>query len=206
MLLFIAGLKPVADHRQSKLLPFSFCLLLLFSLGACSSLISATRSGPIQEDYGKRSFGRFIDDGLIETKAKVNINKASAELKKAHIGVTSYNGVVLLAGQVPTEDARQLAGEVVRKVRNVKRLHNELSIAGPISMPARSNDAWLTSKVKTKLLASSRVKGRRIKVVTENGVVHLMGLVTRAEADQVVDVVRGTFGVQKIIRIFEYID
>ena len=175
-------------------------------LSSCSSLISATRSSPIQEDYGKRSFGRFIDDGLIETKAKVNLKKTDEQLKKAHIGVTSYNGVVLVAGQVPSAELKELAGAVVGKVRNVKRVHNELSVAGPISMPARSNDSWLTTKVKSKLLASSQVKGRRIKVVTENGVVHLMGLVTRAEADEVVNVVKGTFGVQKIVRIFEYID
>ncbi|MEM8499520.1 MAG: BON domain-containing protein [Pseudomonadota bacterium] len=175
-------------------------------LGACSSLISATRSGPIQEDYGKRSFGSFIDDGLIETKTRVNLKKADEQLKQAHIGVTSYNGVVLLAGQVPSAELRDLAGSVAGKIRNVKRVHNELAIAGPISLPARSNDSWLTTKVKSKLLASRTVKGRRIKVVTENGVVHLMGLVTRNEADEVVNVVKGTFGVQKIIRIFEYID
>lgn len=181
-------------------------VVLMSLLSACSSLISATRSGPIQEDYGKRSFGSFIDDGLIETKTRVNLKKANEQLKQAHIGVTSYNGVVLLAGQVPSAELRNLAGSVAGKVRNVKRVHNELAIAGPISLPARSNDSWLTTKVKSKLLASRSVKGRRIKVVTENGVVHLMGLVTRSEADKVVNVVKGTFGVQKIVRIFEYID
>ncbi|MFK8021098.1 MAG: BON domain-containing protein [Pseudomonadales bacterium] len=182
-----------------------FLMLTLF-ISACSSLISATRTGPIKEDYGKRSFGRFIDDGLIETKTKVNIRKAHEELKKAHIGVTSYNGIVLLAGQVPNAELQLLAGEVAKNTRNVKRVHNELAIAGPISLPARSNDSWLTTKVKSKLLASGKVKGRRVKVVTESGVVHLMGLVTRDEADQIVNAIRGTFGVQKIVRIFEYID
>lgn len=181
-------------------------LVIMSLLASCSSIISATRSSPIQEDYGKRSFGRFIDDGLIETKAKVNLNEADAQLRDAHIGITSYNGVVLLAGQVPTAELKQRAGKIVESVRNVRRLHNELEIAGPLSIPARSNDSWLTGKVKTKLLASTAVKGRRIKVVTENGVVHLMGLVTRTEADQIVDRIKGTFGVQKIVRIFEYID
>ncbi len=194
-------------HTTRYLLIRTTTMVVLMSLlGACSSLISATRSGPIQEDYGKRSFGSFIDDGLIETKTRVNLKKADEQLQQAHIGVTSYNGVVLLAGQVPSAELRDLAGSVAGNVRNVKRVHNELAIAGPISLPARSNDSWLTTKVKSKLLASSAVKGRRIKVVTENGVVHLMGLVTRSEADQVVDVVKGTFGVQKIVRIFEYID
>lgn len=195
-----------ACTTRNLLLRTTTIVVLMSLLGACSSLISATRSGPIQEDYGKRSFGSFIDDGLIETKTRVNLKKADEQLKQAHIGVTSYNGVVLLAGQVPSAELRDLAGSVAGKIRNVKRVHNELAIAGPISLPARSNDSWLTTKVKSKLLASRTVKGRRIKVVTENGVVHLMGLVTRNEADEVVNVVKGTFGVQKIIRIFEYID
>lgn len=184
------------------------CLILSLSflVSSCSSLISATRSTPIKDDYGKRSFGRFIDDGLIETKIKVNTKKADPQLKKAHIGVTSYNGVVLLVGQVPNAQMQELAGKVAKQVRNVRRVHNELAIAGPISLPARSNDSWLTTKVKSKLLASRSVKGQRVKVVTESGVVHLMGLVTRSEADQIVNTIRGTFGVQKIVRIFEYID
>ncbi|MFK7731737.1 MAG: BON domain-containing protein [Pseudomonadales bacterium] len=194
------------QDRTQILLRGAAIIFLTLIFSACSSLISATRSGPIQEDYGKRSFGSFIDDGLIETKTRVNLKKANEQLKQAHVGVTSYNGVVLLAGQVPSAELRDLAGNVAGKVRNVKRVHNELEVAGPISLPARSNDSWLTTKVKSKLIASSAVKGRRIKVVTENGVVHLMGLVTRNEADKVVNVVKGTFGVQKIVRIFEYID
>lgn len=184
----------------------SSLLLAIVISTSCASMISATRKGPIQEDYGKRSFGRFIDDGSIETKSRVNLRKSSPELKAAHIGVTSYNGIVLLDGQVPNMEIKELAEDIVKRVRNVRRVHNELAISGPISLPARSNDTWLTSKVKSKLLASSKVKGRRVKVVTENGVVFLMGLITRAEADRVVDTIRGTFGVQRIVRIFEYID
>ena len=183
----------------------ALCCLIFFS-ASCSTILSASRSTPIQEDYGKRSFGGFIDDALIETKTKVNLNKANSTLKKAHISVTSYNGIVLLTGQVPNEDSKNLASATARKVRNVKRLHNELTIAGPISLPSRSNDSWLTSKVKAKLLASPKTKGNRIKVVTENGVVHLMGLLSHAEADLVVNKVKGTFGVQKIVKIFEYLD
>lgn len=196
----------VLNPFEMRRLKVASVLLILIFTTSCTSLISATRKGPIQEDYGKRSFGRFIDDGSIETKARVNLRKSSPQLKAAHLGVTSYNGIVLLVGQVPNAEMQELAESIVERVRNVRRVHNELSIAGPISMPARSNDSWLTTKVKTKLLGSSKVKGRRVKVVTENGVVHLMGLLTRAEGDQVVNTIRGTFGVQKIVRLFEYID
>lgn len=180
-------------------------ILVLGINSACSSMVAATRSEPIAEDYGKRSLGRLIDDSLIETKTAVNLKKTDEQLKEAHLNITSYNGVVLLVGQVPSQDLLDLAGNVTKKVRNVRRVHNELVVAGPISIPARTNDSWLTTKVKSKLLASTQVKGRQVKVVTENGIVYLMGLVSRDEADRIVDIVRSTFGVQKIIRIFEYI-
>lgn len=180
--------------------------LALSLISGCSSLVSATRSGPIEENYGKRSFGRLIDDSIIETKTSVNLNKTDEQLKNAHLSITSYNGVVLLAGQVPSQDLRETAANVTRKVRNVRRVHNELNVSGPISLPARTNDSWLTTKVKSKLLASKQVEGRRIKVVTENGVVYLLGLVSHAEADRIIEIVRTTFGIQKIVRIFEYLD
>lgn len=184
-------------------------LTLLCSLLACygcSSLVAATRSGPIEDDYGKRSLGSFIDDSFIETKAKVNLKKADRRLAKAHLNVVSFNGVVLLVGQVPSENLKRRAGSVVSEVRGVKRLHNELTEAGPLSIPARSNDAWLTTKVKSKLLIARNIKANRIKVVTENGVVYLLGLVSRDLGDRIVAAVRNTFGVQKIVRIFEYIE
>ncbi|MGI9284178.1 MAG: BON domain-containing protein [Pseudomonadales bacterium] len=181
-------------------------LCLLFSCYGCSSLVAATRSGPIEDDYGKRSLGSFIDDSFIETKAKVNLKKADRQLAKAHISVISFNGVALLVGQVPSTKLKQRAGEVVGKIRGVKRVHNELTEAGPLSVPARSNDTWLTTKVKSKLLVARNIKANRIKVVTENGVVYLLGLVSRDLGDRIVAAVRNTFGVQKIVRIFEYIE
>lgn len=183
-------------------------LVILLSLGVlqgCSSLISATKSDPIDETRDERSTGAYIDDEIIETKALVNIDKADPQLAQSHIIVVSYNGVVLLAGQVPSESLRQLAANTVATIVKVKRVHNELTLSGNTSMVARSNDAWITTKVKTKMLASGDVEGGRIKVVTENGVVYLMGLVTREEADQAAEIARRTSGVQKVVRIFEYI-
>ena len=181
-------------------------LCALFSCYGCSSLVAAARTGPIEDNYGKRSLGSFIDDSVIETKIKVNLKTTDRRLGKAHISVVSFNGVVVLAGQVPSKNLKRLAGDVASKVRGVKRTHNELIEAGPLSMPARSNDAWLTTKVKAKLIIARNVKSNRIKVVTENGVVYLLGLVSRDLGDLIVAAVRNTFGVQKIVRIFEYIE
>lgn len=175
-------------------------------LSGCSSLIGATSDGPVNGDPGERTWGAAIDDEQIETMALVNLDKASEQLADSHISVTSYNAVVLLSGQVANSDLRALAGSTVGKINRVRQVYNELQIQGETSFLSRSNDSWLTSKVKSKLLANGDVESGRIKVVTENGTVFMMGLLSRAEADQAVDVVRNTGGVQKVVKVFEYID
>ena len=180
-------------------------LTSLFALSGCSNMISATKEEPIAEDTTTRTTGSFIDDELIEIKSLVNISKASEELKQSHISVTSYNGIVLLTGQVPNEQARQLTESVVGEVRKVRKIHNELTVAGPTSAIVRSNDTWLTTKVKSKMLADKEMKSLRIKVVTENGAVYLMGLVTDDQAKRAVDITRNSAGVQKVVKMFEYV-
>ncbi len=174
-------------------------------LSGCSSIISATREEPIQEDQGSRTLGSYLEDESIETKTLVNISKGSQALAQSHINVVSYNGQVLLIGQVPDDQVKQEAESIARQVRHVRKVHNELDIAGPTSTIVRSNDVYLTSRIKVQMLADKRVSGGRIKVVTENGVVYLMGLVTPAEADLAVEITRSVTGVRKIVKMFEYI-
>ena len=182
-----------------------FLTLLIINIQGCSSVLSAITADPIEDKGDKRTTGSTLDDEIIETKALVNIDKADEELAHAHIVVVSFNGVVLLAGQVNTAEQRLLAADTVAKIGKVRRIHNEITVAGATSMVARSNDSWITTKVKTKLFANGEVEGGRIKVVTENGVVYLMGLVTREEATRAAEQARKTGGVQKVVRIFEYI-
>lgn len=167
---------------------------LLATLGGCSNMISATHDKPLREDTTSRTTGSLIDDELIEIKALVNIGKASKELESSHTSVTSYNGIVLLSGQVPSEQARQLAEKVTGEVRKVRKIHNELTVAGPTSAIVRSNDSWLTTKIKGKMLAEPTLKSMIIKVVTENGTVYLMGLVNDTQAKQAVDISRNSRG------------
>ena len=190
---------------KSVLHTFIFSIFLI-SLTSCVSFLDATSQGPIQEDPTKRTFGNFIDDERIETIVAVNIRKTDPELKTAHINVVSFNGVVLLVGQVKTPELRDRAADVADQVRGVRQVHNELTVSGEISTLAITNDAWLTTKIKSKFLGNQDINSRRIKVVTENGVVFLMGLLTRAQADMAIEVARNTGGVQKIVRVFEYVD
>ena len=175
-------------------------------LASTLSLSGCSVFTPVSEDYGKRSFGVYWDDQTTESRAKKVMRQAHPELEDAHLSVTSFNGTVLLTGQVPSEEARQAAGKAVEELRHVKSVHNELDIAGPTSMVARSNDVYLSTKVKTALITDDSIEGSRVKVVTEDGVVYLMGLLTRNEAETVVDRARQVFGVQKIVKAFEYID
>ncbi|MDE1196348.1 phospholipid-binding protein [Pseudomonas sp. Bc-h] len=189
--------------KRLSLLALTLCL----GISGCSSVINASREAPIDDDRGTRTFGSKIDDSLIETKVAVNIAKASPDLdNNSHIVVTSFNGIVLLAGQTPRADLKQLAEQTASQVQKVKKVNNELQVIAPSSMLARSNDAWLTSKIKTEMLTDSAIPGSRIKVVTENGIVYLLGLLTQAEATRATNLVQGVSGVQKIVKLFEYID
>ena len=134
------------------------------------------------------------------------IRKSDPELKKAHLVVVSYGGMVLLIGQVSSEELKTRAQTVTQGIAKVSRVHNEIDVSGPISYVARGNDGWLTGKVKGRLIVADGVPGRKVKVQTENGVVYLMGFLTRAEADAAVAAAASVFGVQQIVRVFEYLD
>ncbi len=190
------------------LLRLGFLLTLIGFVSSCASVISATTGNEgIEENRGSRSMGAVVDDNSIETVIKVNLNAADEQLKKAHINVVSFNGTVLLVGQVPSQDIKNLATRVARTSSSrVKEVYNELEVAGATTFLSRSNDAWLTAKIKTLMLADAKVSGMRTKVVTENGVVYLMGLLTQEEANTAVNVVSNTKGVTKVVRAFEYIN
>jgi osmotically-inducible protein OsmY len=176
-------------------------------LNGCASVISATTGDDgVQENRGRRSIGAMFDDSSIETGIKVNLDAADEGLKNAHINVVSFNGVVLLIGQVASQDLKNLATRVANTPTRVKVVHNELEVSGATTFLARSNDALLTTKLKTLMLADPTVSAMRTKVVTENGVVYLMGLVTQQEANLAVNLVSGAAGVTKVVRAFEYID
>jgi len=187
--------------------PFcSLLVLLTFSLSGCGSFLASIEAEPIKDDPGVRTYGATIEDESIETKAKVNVSAADPELKTSHITIVSYNGYVLIVGQVPNDVLKLKASDVVREIRGVRRIYNELEVAGNTSSMTRSSDTWITTKVKSTLLASSEIEGNRVKVLTENGIVYLMGMLSHAEADRVANVARSSQGVQKVVQIFEYID
>ncbi len=182
-------------------LPLIVCLALATG---CTTIVHHMRDEPIQPDPYDTSLGTDIDDFQIETAIGVNIKKAHPELEASHVNVNSYNGVVLLTGEVPSPDMRSLAGDTARKLKGVRQVHNELQIQGSTSLLSRTNDGWLGTKVKSRLIFDENIPAGKIKVVTENGVVYLMGLVTQSLAEKAARVASNTRGVRKVVKVFEY--
>jgi len=147
----------------------------------------------------------LLSDKRIEYAVGGRIDDALRE--QAHINATSYNYTVLLTGEAYTPELKAQAEKIATEVPQVKNVVNEIDVAGRSSLASRSNDGLITTKVKANLIseAGKRYEPEQVKVVTERGVVYLLGLVTRDEADAVTDVVRSTPGVQKVVRVFEYI-
>jgi len=123
-----------------------------------------------------------------------------------HIDTTSMNGIVLLAGEATTAEQRDRVGELIRPISGIRRIVNEIRVAEPTTMASRTNDGWITGKVKTKLLGVQGLESHQVKVVTENAVVYLMGLVTKKEGDLAAEAARTVGGVQRVVKLFEYID
>ncbi|MRI35393.1 phospholipid-binding protein [Endozoicomonas sp. OPT23] len=178
---------------------------LLTLMSGCATVIETINEDPIQVDPTERSWGNWIDDQTIETIAGVNIKKADPAFDKSRVKVVSFNGTVLLIGQVTNGQLKDLAETTVRDINHVGKVYNELTIGAPASILQQSNDSWLTTKIKTKLIQSEVINADRIKINTEQGAVYLMGLVSPKQAQTSVDIVRNTGGVQKIIKVFEYI-
>ncbi|MCK5894089.1 MAG: BON domain-containing protein [Endozoicomonadaceae bacterium] len=180
---------------------------LLFSvvLTGCTTTLTAINNHQIQQDSSSRSWGAWMDDMVIETIISVNINKADPRFTNNHIVVTSHNGIVLIVGQTGSEALKQLAGETAKNTLKVQNVYNELEISGPTSMLVRFSDKWITSKIKTRTLAEKNFSSNDVKVITENGTVYLMGLVTQKQATIAVNLVQQSYGVQKIVKVFEYI-
>lgn len=171
----------------------------------CGSVLATLQAGPIEAAPTSRTLGQIIEDDNIETKSIVNIHAADSAFHDAHINVVSYNGFVLIAGQVNNEALKDKATDVVREIRGVRRIYNELELAAPSSGITRTSDTWITTKVKSWLLGSTDIQGSRVKVVTENGVVYLMGLASNQEADRIAEKTAGISGVQRVVRLFEIV-
>jgi osmotically-inducible protein OsmY len=175
------------------------------SLGGCAALVvGGVVAGTAMVATDRRTSGSQLNDEGIEIRATNRLKEKFGE--RGNFSVTSYNGRVLLTGEVGGNSDKLAAEQLVFQIENVKLVVNELAIAGSTStLKERSNDTFITSKVKAGLIEAKDVSSSAFKVVTERGVVYLMGRVSQREADRGTDIARGVTGVVKVVRSFEII-
>lgn len=179
-------------------------LILSASLQGCFPVIAAGAGAGALMANDRRTSGAYVEDEAIETKAFDRIGKQYKST--AHVNVTSYNRNVLISGEVPDETAKAQVERIVANIQNVGKIHNELVVAGNSSMTSRSNDSLITSNVKLRFVGDQRFSANNIKVVTENGIVYLMGIVKPAEARAAGEVASGSSGVTRVVELFEYVE
>jgi len=188
-------------------MPYGILILVagLSLLQGCAPLVvgGAVATGfLVSED--RRTVGTMTDDQTIEVKTS---NRIAETLKgDLHVNVTSYNKAVLLTGEVPDDAAKDQAERISKGVENVRIVYNELAVRGVTPISSRTNDSVITSKVKGRFVDGQKFNPIHVKVVTENSVVYLLGLVKKQEADAATEIARTTSGVRKVVRVFEYID
>ena len=172
------------------------------SLSGCVPLVvGAAVGGTALVATDRRSVGAQTDDEAIELKIANHIGTGYGD--RVHVNVTSYNGIVLLTGEVPTPDIVASIGDVARTTAKVRVVHNEIVVAAASPLGSRSNDSYITSKVKTRFVEKNKFSATHVKVVTDRQVVYLMGLVKRDEADNAAQIASTTEGVLRVVKLFE---
>jgi osmotically-inducible protein OsmY len=173
------------------------------SLSGCFPIVAGgVGVGAMMAD-DRRTSGIYIEDERIEIRVQADIGKLG---DKVHVNATSFNRVVLLAGEVPDEATKAKAEKLAAGIDNVKRVQNELAVAPPSTLGERSNDVYITTRVKARFLSESkkRFSPNHVKVTTEMAIVYLMGLVSKDEAAAAAEIAAGTPGVKRVVKVFEY--
>lgn len=199
------SIQPAGRFKPITLaLSAALTLTALTALTACVPLvIGGAMVGGTMLAIDRRTSGAQLEDEGIELRAASRIRTNIGD--RVHVNVTSYNRQVLVTGEVPNEQDKQAVGQIVTKVENVGSVVNELAVLGNSTLAQRSSDVLVTGRIKAALLDSKDLVSNAFKVVTERGTVYLMGRVTPREADRATAIVRGTTGVQKVVRVFENI-
>ena len=178
--------------------------ILSTQLIACVPVVvgGAAAGGAIAAD--RRTSGIFVEDENIELKAVKHMETTLGD--QAHVNVTSYNRNVLLTGEVPDDAAKANAEAFVKSIENVRNITNEIAVGPKTDISSRSNDTFLTSKIKTKFVTENQFPANYVKIVSENSVVYLLGIVTKAEGDAAAAIASNTDGVSKVVKVFEYMN
>ncbi len=195
----------IKTHRL--FLIFVLLTLVLLTSSCTTILAETTGEQGITEDPAERTVGTRVEDQAIKTKVMVNMKSQEPAFRKTNFNVISHNGVVLLVGQVESNELKDQASKIASEASTqIKRVHNALEISGKTGLLSRSNDTWIATKVRTLMLTDNKVSSGQVRVIAENGVIYLMGLVDQTHADNAVALARNVSGVTKVVTVFEYIN
>jgi osmotically-inducible protein OsmY len=192
---------------RKRLIFAAFALLSCGSIllsGCVPLVIAGAAGGAALVVADRRSVGAQTDDEAIELKMANNIGAGYGD--RVHVNVTSYNGIVLLTGEGPTPELKRSIEDIAKSTAKVRTVHDELAVGPVSSIGSRTNDSYITSKVKARFVEANKFAPNHVKVVTERQVVYLMGLVRHAEADAAAQIAATTSGVVRVVKLFEYID
>lgn len=183
----------------------SLLSVIFLTLQSCFFVAGAAAgAAAITIVYDQRSVDSVLQDQRIARVILQRIHSDPDLRDNTYIEVTSFGQVVLLTGQAPGLDLRQKAERTARTVRGIRRIYNAIAIQGPTSALTHASDTWITTKIKTEMLATPGLKSASIKVVTENGTVYVMGTISRLQEETILNIVRHVNGVQKVVKIFQY--
>lgn len=172
--------------------------------GCVATMVGAATVTTVDVAHDRRTIGAYIDDGAIELTITQYLLRNEEIRRGTHLNATSMNGIVLITGEAQTAALKNQVLDYAQQVDGVRQVVDQAGIAGKTGFISRAGDGWLTTKVKTILYARTGFDARRVNVTTEHGTVYLMGLVTRDEADEAIEVVRHIDGVVRVVKVFEY--
>src|SRR3990167_606362 len=187
--------------RKKGMIRYVSVMAVIASLTGCANM-AVTGA---QAVYNRHSIEKDFKDQHITMQAFKALKINDKRFKNSHIAIATFNQEVLLAGQVPEPWQAKEAQTIVSSIPDIKHVYNLLEVAGPSSTIKKMSDSWITAKVKAKIIASDDVDATKVKVVTENGTVYLMGVLKKEEADEAVKLASFTDGVERVVKVFSYV-
>lgn len=191
--------------KNVRLLFISFAAVITLS-GCVTALVAGVVITTVDILHDRRTAGEYIDDGAIELTA-LNITRGNKEIKsQAHIKSQSWNGILLVTGEVENEEIKQVLLPKLSNIQGVRQVVDETTVIGKSKLLTRANDSWIATRVKSLLVLKTGLTANRVKIVTTRRSVYLMGIVTEKEADRATELARTIKGVVRVVKVFEYKD
>ena len=192
--------------KVRKTAALAVALVCVATLQGCAGVTATGAAIGGVAAHDRRTPGSFVDDEYIELKVLFAIREDEAMASQTHVNATSMNALVLLTGEAPGDSLRDRIVEIARGTPGVRAVQSEIALRAPSTLVARTSDTLVTGKVKLALFQRPEINGTRVKVVTERGTVYLMGLLRQDEADRATEIARRVPGVQRVVKVVEYID